>query len=64
MKNIMIYGTKVEGYTSQDQVIKSQEILLTGSYRFFLSSNQTLMLSFVIKDRLTSSATFHYYSIG
>jgi hypothetical protein len=60
----MIYATKVEGYTSQDQVIKSQEILLTSSYRFFLSSNQTLMLSFVIKDRLTSSATFHYYSIG
>jgi hypothetical protein len=39
MKNVLIYTTKVEGYTSQDQVIKSQEILLTGSYRFFLSSN-------------------------
>lgn len=63
-KNVLIYATKVEGYTSQDQVVKSQEILLTGSYRFFLSSNQTLMLSIVIKDRLTSSATVHYYSIG
>ncbi len=48
MKGATIYAIKVEGYTAQDKVVNSKEILLTGSYRFFLTANQTLMLSVVI----------------
>lgn len=39
MKGVTIYAIKVEGYTAQDKVVNSKEILLTGSYRFFLTAN-------------------------
>jgi hypothetical protein len=37
MKGVIIYAVKVEGYTAYDLAVKSHEILLTGSYRYFLT---------------------------
>lgn len=62
-KDALVYAILVDGSSYFEPVLESQTLNVSGSAKFTISKNQTLMLNVILLTNL-SSVAFETYTVG